>query len=270
MIMPKDTPMNSTKRPRYVIPAAALVFLIGCVTATRPARAFVSVVTNPTALIQSATQFSEKLAQWQKTIEQYQKTAQHYVKQAQFWESQINTLRNLRFAIFATKNEFTKVEEDFGVDVECPGRDTSRGISGVLDKALDSMVPSVEGNVLQQQQDLCAQIVRAKNQKYNATVTYLDFVKLKTDELLLVQKSVITKIGSSTGKTQGAIQQLTELSETIDLARTGWESNQKQADAYINMLLTMQATLSRRALKGKPSVLGSVVNTVALKAALGK
>lgn len=257
-------------RRRRIIAVTAMTLLLTCSVATTQVEAFASVVFNPASLLQSAQQFSERLTQWQKTLEQYQKTANHYIEQAKFWQTQLNKLRHLRFSLFATKHKFTKIPEDFGVDVECPGRDRSRGFAGILDMGLDKLIPSENGNVLAQQQELCVQIVQAKNEKYNDTVEYLDFVKLKTDELLKVQNSLVSKIGSSLGNTQGLTQQLTEFSETLDTARATWETNQKQSDDYIKMLLTMQATLSRRALNGAPSVLGSVINTVALKAALKK
>ncbi|MDF4024732.1 hypothetical protein P3W24_07140 [Luteibacter sp. PPL201] len=262
---PPTKAVSLRRRTRYS-PALFVVMLYGMVA--MPAQGFFAVVTNPTALFQSATQFAEQLAQWQETIEHYQKTLQHYADQAQFWTTQINKLRQLRFATFAARHTFSRIPEDFGVDVECPGAASGGGFGNVLNSALSTLTPNIDGDVLAQQRDLCVQIVRAKNAKYNYTVDYLDFVKEKTDEILRVQNNLVTKIGTSLGNTQGVTQQLTEFGKTLDVARSSWESNMQQTDIHINMLMTMQGSLSRRALQGSPSPLGSLVNTVALKAAL--
>jgi hypothetical protein len=47
-------------------------------------------------------------------------------------------------------------------------------------------------------------------------------------------------------------------------------SNMQQCDAQIAALQQIQANLSRRAMNGSPSPLGTLVNTVALKAAFSQ
>jgi hypothetical protein len=220
-----------------------------------------------TAIMNALQNYWAQYAQWIETAQHYQETIQHYAQQATYWQTQLNKLKHLNFTLFTLKHEFTEVDKDFGIGVECPGRAASGGLSGVLDTALDKLVPDMNGDVLKQQQDICGLIVQAKNVKYNDTVHYLNYVAEKGAEIADVQTKLLGKIGDSSGNTASFNAQLTEFGQTLNSARAQWESNQKQSNAQIDMLLTMQANLSRRAMNGSPSLLGTVVNTVALRAA---
>lgn len=259
------TPLKTIHRQLLRVTAAAALTL-ACGMHSEPARAGLPVI-DYTAIFNSLKNYFDQYSRWIDTAQQYQKVLGHYTEQAAFWQTQLNKLQHLNFTLFTLKHQFTEVDENFGVDVECPGRIAKGGLSGVLDTALDKLIPDMNGDVLQQQQDICALVVQAKNLKYNDTVRYLNFVAEKGAEVAKVQTDLIGKIGESSGNTANFTAQLTEFGQTLDSAKAQWESNQKQADAQIDMLLTMQANLSRRAMSGSPSVLGTVVNTVALKAA---
>lgn len=263
--------MSTTHQPKAVRGPLLKIALAAALTVTcgmhsEPARAGWPVI-DYTAIFNALNNYTEQAQRWTDTMQHYQSVIQHYTDQAAFWQTQLNKLQHLNFTLFTLKHQFTEVDENFGVDVECPGRVAKGGLAGVLDTALDKLIPDMNGDVLQQQQDICAMIVQAKNLKYNDTVRYLNYVAQKGAEMATAQSTLISQIGESSGNTANFTAQLTEFGQTLDTARAQWESNQKQADAQIDMLLTMQANLSRRAMAGSPSVLGTVVNTVALKAA---
>ncbi|MGE7136125.1 hypothetical protein ACQKIE_00640 [Luteibacter sp. NPDC031894] len=255
-----------TIRGHFLKTMAATVLTLTCSMHSEPARAGWPVI-DYTAIMNSLKNFYDQYGRWVETAQHYQEVMQHYTDQAAFWQTQLNKLQHLNFTLFTLKHQFTEVDENFGVDVECPGRIAKGGLAGVLDTALDKLIPDMNGDVLQQQQDICAMVVQAKNLKYNDTVRYLNYVAEKGTEMAKAQSDLIGKIGQSSGNTANFTAQLTEFGQTLNTARAQWESNQKQADAQIDMLLTMQANLSRRAMAGSPSVLGTVVNTAALKAA---
>ncbi|MGF6712213.1 hypothetical protein QFZ41_003177 [Luteibacter sp. W1I16] len=259
------TPLK-TLHHNFLKVTAAAALTLACGTHTEPARAGVPVI-DYTAIVNALQNYWEQYGRWIDTAQHYQQVLDHYTKQAAFWETQLNKLQHLNFTLFKLKHQFTEVAEDFGVEVECPGRVASGGLAGVLDSALDKLLPDMNGDVIEQQQKICALIVQAKNIKYNDTVRYLNYVAEKGTEMENVQTSLIGKIGESEGNTTAFAAQLTEFGQTLSTARAQWESNQKQADAQIDMLLTMQANLSRRAMNGSPSVLGTVVDAAALKAA---
>jgi hypothetical protein len=259
------TQLTALRRSALKVTAAAAITL-ACGMHTEPARAGLPVI-DYTAIVNSLQNYWDQYGRWVETAQHYQQTIQHYTDQALFWETQLNKLQHLNFSLFTLKHQFTEVDENFGVDVECPGRIASGGLSGVLDTALDKLLPDMNGDVLKQQQGICGLIVQAKNLKYNDTVRYLNYVATKATEMEQVQTDLVKKIGESNGNTGSFAAQVAEFGQTLNSARAQWESNQKQVDAQIDMLLTMQANLSRRAMNGSPSLLGTVVNTVALKAA---
>lgn len=260
------TTQTKAVRGHFLKIALAAALTVTCGMHSEPARATFPVF-DYTSFINAVNNYVKEGLRWTETAQHYQSVIQHYTEQAAFWQTQLNKLQHLNFTLFTLKHQFTEVADDFGVDVECPGRVAKGGLAGVLDTALDKLIPDMNGDVLQQQQDICAMIVQAKNLKYNDTVRYLNYVAQKGTEMATAQSTLISQIGQSAGNTANFTAQLTEFGQTLETARAQWESNQKQADAQIDMLLTMQANLSRRAMSGSPSVLGTVVNTVALKAA---
>lgn len=252
------TLLRTTRNHAFKVAVTASLAL-ACSMQSHPVKAGWPVM-DYTAILNALQNYSEQIDRWQET-------ARHYTKQADHWKTQLNNLRHLNFALFSVKHDFQEVEIDFGVDVECPGPITSGDIRSVLDVAVDKLRPNMGGDILQQQRDICAQIVQAKNEKYNDTVRYLKFVQIKLKELEVAQRELIPAVGASSGNTLGYTAQLTEFESTMNGLRAQWESNLSQSDKHIDMLLTMQANLSRRAMNGSPSLLGTVVNTAALKAA---
>jgi hypothetical protein len=245
---------------------AAAALTVACGGHTERANAGLPVI-DYTAIVNAFQNYTDQYERWIKTAQHYQEVMQHYADQATFWQTQLNKLQHLNFALFTLKHQFQEVDENFGADVECPGAAISGGLAGVLDRALSTLIPSMDGDVISQQQGICVLIVQAKNAKYNDTVRYLTYVQTKAAELAKAQGELVPKLSQDTGNATGFIAQIGEFGQTLEAARAQWESNQRQADAQIDMLLTMQATLSRRAMNGKPNVIGTLVNAAALKAA---
>jgi hypothetical protein len=258
------TSLHSARR--HIVKAfAATALTLACSFHTEPAKAGLPVI-DYTAIINSLKNYYDQYGRWIQTTQHYAETVQHYAQTAAFWQTQFNKLQHLNFTLFALKHTFTEVDSDFGADVECPGRVASSGVAGVLDKALSTLIPDMNGDVVQQQQNICVLIVEAKNDKYNDTVRYLNFIQTKGAELAKTQGLADATKGEM-GSIAGLTSQIGEFGQTLESARTNWETNQKQIDAQIDMLLTMQANLSRRAMKGSPNIIGTVVNAAAMKAA---
>jgi hypothetical protein len=218
------------------------------------------------AIMNALQNYYDQYGRWIETTQHYAATIDQYAKTVAFWDTQFNKLQQLNFSLFKLQHTFTEVDPDFGADVECPGRVASSGVAGVLDKALSVLVPDMKGDVVQQQQNICVLIVEAKNQKYNDTVKYLNSIQAKGQELAATQ-SLTLLTGGKMGNMTNFIGQISQFGETLNQSKSEWETNMKQIDMQIDMLLTMQANLSRRALKGSPSVIGTIVNAGALKAA---
>ncbi|UPG95816.1 hypothetical protein [Luteibacter aegosomatissinici] len=237
---------------------------VTCSLHTDTAKAGMPVI-DYTAISQAAINFQKELLQWGKTLAHYGQVMQHYTEQAAFWQQQLNKLQSLDLDLFQLEQNFTTIDQNYGVDIMCPGASSS-----IIDKVTSSLTSLVNPNsdVLGQQKTICANIVRTENRKYNDTVLYLQSLRKQTDNFLQITAMRLTQIGNSPGNTEGLTQETERYSANMELAKTKWESSMQQYDIQLNLLKQQQTVLARRALNGQDSVWGQVVNTVALKIAL--
>lgn len=245
-----------------VMMAASLT--VACSFHTEPAKATLPVI-DYSAIIQSAQAFESRLEEWGKTYAHYAQVIQHYEAQAAFWQQQLNKLRSLDFELFQLEQDFAPIDQNYGVDVMCPGASSS-----IIDKVTSSLTSLVnpDSDIITQQKNICANIVRTENRKYNDTVKYLQALRQQTDEFVQLTSMRKNEVGNSPGNTEGMIEEINRYQANMQLAKTGWESSMQQYEVQIGLLKQQQTVLSRRALNGQNSVLGQVVNTVALKIAL--
>jgi DNA repair exonuclease SbcCD ATPase subunit len=263
---------SRTHRPRTAArPALAFALILTAGLASMPSRAQWFVQDN-SSIAKSVKEYAEQAKRWVKTAKQYRDTIKHYGEQVAHWQNQINhwkeqlvKLQGLNFKLFALKNQFKKVADDYGVIDECPG--VSGGFAAHITTALQSFLPDMGGSVVKQQQELCQLIVMSKNAKYNMTVDYLEFVATASSDLEQVQADRLNKVSRSPGNLQSILTDTERYASNLDTAREKWETNMKQQDAQISMLQQIQANLSRRAMNGQPSPLGTLVNTAAMRAA---
>ncbi|WP_333680345.1 hypothetical protein [Dyella sp.] len=206
-------------------------------------------------------------SEWLQTAEHYREVMQHYAAQVEFWNQQLIKLKGLNFEAFTLRHQFTYIEDDYGVDDACPGAD--RSLSGEISSALKSITPDMGGDVVKQQRDLCKLVVMTKNKKYNVTVDYLQAVADASTKFMEIEKER-PKVGESSGALESVSNDVARYQADLQNARDQWDTNMKQYDVQIDLLAQVQATLSRRAIHGSPSVLGTLINAAALKAALSQ
>lgn len=245
-----------------VIMAAAIAATCGF--HAEPAKATLPVL-DYSALIQQAEAIQARLEEWEKTYAHYQGVMSHYQAQAAFWQQQLNKLRTLDFELLQLEQNFQTIDQNYGVAIMCPGASTS-----IIDKVTSSLTNLVnpDSDLIGQQKEICANIVRTENRKYNDTVKYLQSLRKQTDELTQLTDMKKNDVGNSPGNTEGLIAEIQRYQSSTQLSKTGWESSMQQYDLTISLLKQQQTVLSRRALNGQNSVWGQIVNTVALKAAL--
>lgn len=216
--------------------------------------------------IEQEQQYALEQMRWLQTVEQYKDVLQHYADQVAFWQQQLVKLQNLNFQLFTLQNHFQRVADDYGITDACPGAQTS--LVGDITSALQSFLPDMGGDVVKQQQQLCQLIQMTKNKKYNDTVDYLQQVADASQKLTAVQDKLANNVGESPGNLQLVAADATQFGNFLAQAKEQWQSNMTQDDAQIQMLSERQSVLSRRAMAGQPSTLGTVVNAATLKAAL--
>jgi hypothetical protein len=224
------------------------------------------------AISKAAAEYSAQARRWIETIQQYKNTIAHYGKEVAHWKAQIDQweqqlvkLKALDIEIFSLENKFAPVADDYGVKEECPG--SSGGLAADITTALQSFIPVMDGDVVKQQKDLCRLVVRSKNAKYNRTVKYLGFIAQATRDFEAIQTTRFNSVDKSPANLQSVATDTARFASNLSEARAAWETDLKQHDAQIHMLRQMQAILSRRAMNGQPSPLGTLVNTAAMRAA---
>jgi hypothetical protein len=217
------------------------------------------------AILKAVKEYAEQAKRWAQTMQQYGATVQHYAAQVQFWQQQLIKLQSLSFESFALQNQFHKIPDDYGINDECPG--VSGGLAGDITTALQAFIPNMGGDVVKQQRQLCQLIVMTKNRKYNMTVDYLLSVSTATKDLAHIGQDRQTGVGEDPGKLQAIIDDTNRYAANLDTAEKTWKTDMEQSDAQIQMLLQMQSNLSRRAMNGQPSPLGTLINVAAMKAA---
>ena len=213
-------------------------------------------------------QWMKENAQWLQTIEHYREVVSHYAAQAAFWQEQLVKLKGLNFELFTLEHKFERVADDYGVRDACPGANQS--LVGEITSALKTITLDMSKDVVQQQRDLCKLIVMTKNNKYNQTVDYLHAVAKASTDFTKIQDERLEKVGQSPANLESNSNAVARYQVALVNAREHWETNMKQCDAQIEMLTHKQANLSRRALHGNPSVLGTIINAATLKAALSQ
>ncbi|WP_448100800.1 hypothetical protein [Luteibacter jiangsuensis] len=215
---------------------------------------------------QNVKSFFTELEQWKTTADQYTKVWSHYIEEAAFWQQQLNKLKSLNLSMFELEQNFAKVDADYGIDVMCPGANPSSVIDTVT-SSLASLI-NADADIVGQQQKICVKIVRTQNRKYNDTVDYLQSLTKQTSSFVEITQARLSAIGTSPGNTEGLTQETARYSANLQLAREKWETSMHQLDVQIDLLKQQQTVLARRALNGKPSLWGTLVNTAALQGAL--
>ena len=242
--------------------------MLACTLFAGSGQAQVGVIVNdPESMGKAIAEYAEQAKRWADTVAQYKATIDHYTAQVAFWQEQLVKLQSLNFSLFTLQNQFKKIPDDYGMRDACPG--VTGGLAGDITTALQSFLPNMGGDVVKQQRDLCQLIVLTKNQKYNDTVDYLQAVAEESNHFYVIQAQRM-KTAKSPGDLSANDNELSQFQSRVTQAQAAWSSKMTTLDTQIQMLQQLQGVLSRRAMNGSPSPLGTLINTVALKAAFSQ
>ncbi|TBR36962.1 MULTISPECIES: hypothetical protein [Dyella] len=204
-----------------------------------------------------ASRHGAQVLHWSKELKQWKEQIDH-------WKLQLVTLAPKELAQLTLKNEFQKIDEDFGVRESCQSDASSFGdVTGILNGVLSAD----DGNIRAEQQRLCEGIVRTKNRQFNDTVEYLAALDQAKEDLNGLESRQINEAGKSPGNLQAIAADIERLTNKISQSREQWQSNVQQCEMQIRTLEQMQGVYARKALQGQ-GPWGKVVGAVALKAAL--
>lgn len=225
-------------------------------------------VTDATAISTTEEGFKSQLAQ---TIEQYTKQGMQYAKQLEQYRTQMEQLRNiltkiqsLGTGISLVPKSMEKLSEDESnllVDQACPGAPMGAAAGG----AISGLLGSAHQPITARQQLICREIVLLQVDQYNITA---DALSELTTQASTVQKLNDVVNGISTlGESNSATSQAQQYMAQLQTASYTWKKQVDADEAMITTLQHQQSLLAKVALNGSNTVLGHVVNAVALKAA---
>ncbi|RDZ28738.1 hypothetical protein [Lysobacter silvisoli] len=196
---------------------------------------------------------------------EYAANVQRWLQQVQHFQQQLINMQSLLNNVgMPASNVWVKVDENsYMVAESC-----DRGGGGISMSGLLNMVGLTPGgDVLAKQKEICANIRRARNKKYNYTV---DFVQTVAPQMQSMLNSVNTTRNSS--NTQGNVANVdassNQISNDLALKFQIWQGQMQTYDVYIATMEETQRTLAYKAMSGEQTILGGLVKTAALKTAL--
>lgn len=225
-------------------------------------------VTDTAAISTSEEGFKSQLAQ---SVEQYTKQGMQYAKQIEQYKTQLEQLRNILTKIqslgtgisLVPKNmeKLTQDQSNQLVDQACPGAPPGAVVSGVISDLLGSS----HQPITVRQQLICQKIVLLQVDEYNLVAEALSQLngQASTVQKLTGIVNSISTLGESNSATSQAEQYMAQLQTASDT----WKKQIDADEAAIATLQQQQGVLAKVALNGSNTVLGHVVNAVALKAA---
>lgn len=221
-------------------------------------------VQDPAAIFKAMQEYAMQAKRWIETVQHYKDTIQHYADQVAFWQQQLVKLKGLNLEVFKLENQFRRIPEDANLAEACPGAVRS---TFDITTVLQSLVPDMGGDIVKEQNKVCEGILRSNNRKYNLTVDYYTFLKTSMKDLETIHSDRLSKVGESAANLSSILTDTQRYATNIEEARKKWEGDLAQQDLVLSMLTAQQAMLARRAMHGRPSPLGTLVNTAALRAA---
>lgn len=210
----------------------------------------------------NATQTS----QLAKQVLQYKKQLQQYTTQLEQLRNMLTKIQSLGSGISLTSKTLQPLsssDQDEIVDQACPGGASSPATA--IAGAITGLLGSSSQSITERQTLLCREIVYIQIDEYNITANALGSL---TAQASTVQKlSEIVNSISTFGESSSATSQAEQFMSQLNLAGETW---QKQVEADEKMIATLQqqqGVLAKVALNGSNTILGNVVQAVALKAA---
>lgn len=223
-----------------------------------------STITRATMPVVDYTAIINMIRQYAEQIREFEAQVQHWNGEIQHWTDMKSLIGDITSQLTQVSNDMKKVPDTYMAAEQCGG---SGSVDDLLKNILGATLGAInpKGNITQQQEQVCRQIVIIHNRMYNETVDYVNGVMDDTNEL----NELINKVGSEeTPGAQSGIQSNAAALEAKTSQRSQiWSTRQKAYQAQLQYLQFRQQALARAALGGTPNLLGQVVDTVALKAA---
>ncbi|KRA20932.1 MULTISPECIES: hypothetical protein [unclassified Lysobacter] len=261
MIIKRNNQANGRKSKKLALAS----ILLTCSLAAGNGSAMGPVVEVGPNLIQSILNQINTYSQRFADTAAYANDAKSWLDQLNHMKQQLINMQSLLSSVsMPNGTTWTKVNANtYLVEESC-----NRGGGGLSVSGLLSMIGlDPAGDWVAKQKEICVNIRRARNEKYNYTVEFVMNVAPQMQNML---KTVNTRRNSS--NTQGNVAAVdsssNEISNDLALKFQIWQGQMQTYDVYIATMEENQRTLAYKAMKGQQTILGSLVKTGALATAL--
>lgn len=202
------------------------------------------------------------LQQYQATTE-YSEEAKRWYDTYQHMQQQLIRLKGFTASMGPMADQLSRRSDDYGMTTSCRG---SRG--GVALSALKATIGlDLDGDIRQQQVQLCERIVLAENAKYNETVDMLQRLRERAEEFQQIERGRAS-VGDSQGDLEANDNDVARFSAGMQMELDYWEAMIAGYDSYIGLLKVDQQRLAIQAMNGPQKSWGTVIQGAALKGAL--
>ena len=225
-------------------------------------------VTDPTAIAANEegfkSQLAQSVAQYARQGMQYAKQLEQYYQQVEQYQQLLMSIKGLGINISLSSSKLEPIDDPSAlIDQNCPSASGGSVIGSLVTSAAAAVSPETPITVAQQQ--ICANITMLQVDEYNRTVAMLG--KLDQYGSTLQKLNKLTNEVKTLGTTSGATTQAVTYSAITAHAMQEWQTAIAGDQAVIQALNQQQSILAKAALKGQSSVIGTVVQAAALKAA---
>lgn len=248
-------PNHKIRGARHVRSMAPLALaMIGMFAATRACAGLP--VIDPAAIAQHFQKILEDRAQFIEQGKRWIETKNHI-------ERQMIKLQQLQFGRSVMADDFPDRPVDYGMEDRCPGP------SGGLQALKGRFIPQMDGNIVEQQLNLCQRAVLAENAKYNDSVKMLRTLIKRNEEFARIDEQRKNEVGENPGALEANSNEAQRFVIRTKMDLDYWQARMRAYDDYILALQNDQSRLARRALEGKKSGsgIGRVIGTDSIKSA---
>jgi len=250
---------KQTRTPRLLKLPAAVAFAVVSLSGfyANQAQAQWTVI-DPAHIAQDAANFFKTIEQYGKELAQYQAVLAHY-------QQQLISLNNMSFDKLKLDTTYSRIAEDAGVADACPSPKTD-GIPSAT-SLLAMIIPKPSDNVVDAQLNVCQQIVMRRNHQYNVTVDMINRINTVYANYLQQFDSLASAVGTSQGALAGTQASIERGQANMETEMRMWQVQVQVDDQMIKYLETQQAQLAQTAMKGKHTILGTIVQAGTLELA---
>lgn len=246
---------------KSIIIAAIMLAASGMSATVRAQFATVEVGPN---LIQSILNQLNTFSQRFQDAAEYGAEAKRWYDSYQHMQQQLIKLQGFTASMGPLADQLARRKEDYGMVESC------RGSKGGLSLAVLKQMAGIDadGDIQEQQRQVCERIVLAENAKYNQTVDMLKRLRTRAEELKQIEQRR-AGVGDSQGNLEANDNDVARLSAGMQMELDYWEATLAGYDSYIGLLRSDQQRLALLALNGNQSdAWGTITQGAVLKGAL--